>query len=89
MQSIEVTQLPSDPENYLFNVKVGDFKYTVSFSEDYYRRLTDGQVTPAELVKKSFEFLLSHESPVSILKQFDLSVISHYFSDYESAIRET
>lgn len=41
----------------------------------------------AELVRRSFEFLLEHEPNTSILAAFDLSVIERYFPEYREAIR--
>lgn len=46
-----------------------------------------GKAGPAELVRRSFEFLLEHESKESILPRFDLTVISRYFPSYEREIR--
>lgn len=43
--------------------------------------------TTEELIRRSFEFLLARESKESILRQFDLSVISRYFPEYEDAAR--
>lgn len=54
-----------------------------------YQRLTGGKVDEAELVRRSFEFLLENESKESILRQFDLSVIGRYFPEYEREIRAT
>jgi hypothetical protein len=39
-------------------------------------------------VVKSFEFLLEREPNTSILRSFDLSVISQYFPEYENEIRK-
>ena len=36
----------------------------------------------AELVKRSFEFLLAREANTSILREFDLSTIERYFPEY-------
>ena len=41
----------------------------------------------ALLLRKSFEFLLEREPKESILKRFDLSVISRYFPEYEREIK--
>jgi hypothetical protein len=40
----------------------------------------------ADLVKRSFEFLLARESNTSILREFDLSTIEHYFPEYAREI---
>ncbi len=40
-----------------------------------------------QLVKESFHFLLEREPADSILREFDLDVISRYFPDYVPEIR--
>ena len=55
----------------------------VHVSNDFYRSLTEGKISYENLIKASFEFLLERESNNSILSQFDLKVISHYFPEYE------
>ena len=61
--------------------------HRVTVSPDYYQKLTAGQVSVDELVRRSFEFLLARESNTSILRTFDLPVISRYFPEYERTIR--
>jgi hypothetical protein len=47
-----------------------------------------GQGQPAELLlRESFQFLLEREPNTSILGSFDLSIIGHYFPEYEQEIR--
>ena len=36
----------------------------------------------ADLVRRSFEFLLAREENTSILREFDLSTIERYFPEY-------
>jgi hypothetical protein len=50
-------------------------------------RIAAGKIEPAELVKRSFEFLLENEPKESILARFDLSVITRYFPAFEREIR--
>ena len=50
-------------------------------------RLDPGAHDPADLVRRSFEFLLQREPPSSILGSFDLMVIGRYFPEYEATIR--
>jgi hypothetical protein len=87
---VEIKQLTDDKRaDFVFEVRLDDgHEYTTWFSSNYYQKLTGGKITPDELVKKSFEFLLAHESPSSILPEFDLSVISRYFPDYEDTLRK-
>ena len=60
----------------------------VGLKPEYYRKLTDGKVDEAELVRASFEFLLEREAKESILTRFDLPVIGRYFPEYEPEIRK-
>ena len=43
----------------------------------------------ADLVRRSFEFLLEREPNTSILREFDLSTIERYVPEYGTAIRNT
>ena len=61
--------------------------HEVNVETAYALKLTDGKISTAELVKKSFEFLLTRESNNSILRRFDLSVIAHYFPEYAQEIK--
>ena len=62
--------------------------HRVTLTHLYYRKLTDNQVTPEELIKTSFKFLLERESNTSILQRFDLPVIGRYFPEYEETIKK-
>jgi hypothetical protein len=61
--------------------------HRVTLNAEHYNRLTRGQIEPQELVKRSFQFLLEREGKESILGQFDLQVIAHYFPEYEREIK--
>ncbi len=61
--------------------------HTVTVTQSFYEKLTEKYVKPEELVKQSFVFLLERESNTSILRSFNLSVISQYFPEYEETIR--
>ena len=65
--------------------------YSVTLDKEYWEELTGSRshvLTPEELVRRSFAFLLAKEPKESILKEFDLRIISRYFSDYEGTIKE-
>ncbi len=62
-------------------------KHTVTVQADYARKLTNGGISNSELLKNSFEFLLQREPNTSILRSFDLSVISRYFPEFEREIK--
>ena len=81
----ELTPLPEG----IFEVTVtGDTNTThkVCVRDFYYQKLTGGAISPEELVKRSFNFLLEREPNTSILKEFDLEDINRYFPEYEGSI---
>ncbi len=89
MKKISVTLLADDDSaDHAYEVDVlSRYKYKVTFSDGYYRKLTGGKIDPAGMVEKSFEFLLEREGPESILREFDLPTIQKYFPDYESRMK--
>ncbi len=84
----QIESLPSAVLEVVVEDKDGSSTtHRVSVSEDYYKKLAAGAATPEELVRKSFDFLLEREPKESILREFDLSVISQYFPEYEDKIK--
>jgi hypothetical protein len=75
---------------YEFQVTVqegrGETRHRVTLKKTDYERLSGGAVDPETLVTESFRFLLERESKESILRSFDLTVISRYFPEYEREI---
>lgn len=61
--------------------------HEVSVPAGFPASLGCGHVAPGELVRASFEFLLEREPATSILREFSLDVISHYFPGYPAQIR--
>jgi len=61
-------------------------RHTVTLDDDYYRKLTEGEIGKDELIRRSLEFLLEREPKESILSRFNLKVIGRYFPEYESEI---
>ena len=63
----------------------GESKHEVTLARDMVQRLAAGE--PAEsFVRRCFVFLLERESKESILRHFDVSVISKYFPEFERTI---
>ena len=62
--------------------------HEVTVRPSYYHKLTGGKAAIETLVKRSFEFLLEHESNADILRTFDLPVIGSYFPEYEMTIQK-
>jgi hypothetical protein len=65
----------------------GRTQHIVSVETSYREGLVGKKIAAEQLVAKSFEFLLEREPKESILRQFDLRVISGYFPEYEKDIR--
>jgi hypothetical protein len=61
--------------------------HEVTVTDEDLARLAPGAFDPADLVRRSFAFLLAREPKTSILGAFDLPVIGHYFPEYERTIR--
>ncbi len=92
MREIKIKTSSKTEENkWVFSVEVveGDNKtvHTVDIDRSYYNKLTNGKIKPEDLIKKSFEFLLAREPKESILKEFNLMVISNYFPEFEKEIK--
>ena len=62
-------------------------RHEVTVSTADLARLAPDATEPADLVRRSFAFLLEREPKSSILPRFDLPLIGRYFPDYERTIR--
>ena len=77
-----------DDERFLVTVSDGtETRHEVEVPTDFWRKLTDGEVSKEALLRESFEFLLEREPSTSILSSFEISTISRYFPEYENEIR--
>jgi hypothetical protein len=89
--SIEVEQTSEVPDGWGFLVRVADEKsrteHRVTVARADYQRLTGQAVPPGVLLQKTFEFLLEREPKESILRQFDLSMVSRYFPEFDRELR--
>ena len=85
---IEVLKQKEDDKKWDFEVTVDGVDFSVELDKGYWEKLTKKKVEPGDLVKKSFEFLLNREPKESILKKFNLRVISGYFPEYEEEIKK-
>ena len=65
-----------------------DGSYAVTASEEDALRLAAARGTPdvERLVDETFAFLLEREPASSILRTFDLTVVSRYFPEYDEEI---
>lgn len=86
-QQIEIKRM-TDHE-YGVRVREGDHAtdHHVRVPESLRDELGIVDLDEDQLVRESFHFLLEREPADSILREFDLDVISRYFPDYVSEIR--
>ena len=61
----------------------GESRHHVTMARDTYERLTAGKHAPERLLEAAFRFLLDREPKASILRHFDVTVISRYFPEFE------
>ena len=85
MRDIDIVKIDSNTYQVTVTAQ-SKTTHTVTMHADYAQKLTNGRLSHTELLKKSFEFLLQCEPNTSILRSFDLSVISRYFPEYEQEI---
>ena len=78
-------------DNNSFKVSVtkdSSTEHIVLLSDRFHQVVTNNKLTKTELITHSFEFLLKKESNQSILKKFNLEVISQYFPEYIDEIKK-
>ena len=78
-------------ENNSFKVSVtkdSSTEHIVLLSDRFHQDVTNNKLTKTELITHSFEFLLKRESNQSILKKFNLEIISQYFPEYIDEIKK-
>ena len=78
-------------DNNSFKVSVtkdSSTEHIVLLSDRFHQDVTNNKLTKTELITHSFEFLLKRESNQSILKKFNLEVISQYFPEYIKEIKK-
>ena len=78
-------------DNNSFKVSVtkdSSTEHIVLLSDRLHQDVTNNKLTKTELITHSFEFLLKRESNKSILKKFNLEVISQYFPEYIDEIKK-
>jgi hypothetical protein len=61
----------------------GETRHHVTLARETCKRLTMGTHTPDDCIKAAFQFLLEREPKESILRSFDITVISRYFPEFE------
>jgi hypothetical protein len=74
-----------NPLEFEVTVRVGDGEthHHVTMARDTCERLTAGVQTPETCIEAAFQFLLDREPKESILRRFDVTVVSRYFPEFE------
>ncbi len=89
---MKVTEEGQSANGWTFLVELGHgdglTEYLVNVNREYWTLLTGRRVEPEELVKMTFEFLLSKRSKDLIKRKFDVSEVSAGFSDYEMEVKK-
>lgn len=88
MDDFHITGVVETDDGWEYEATIADQTHTVRVRETYYQRLTNGDVSPEELVRESFAFLLEREPAASILTEFELPLIERYFPEYEATISQ-
>lgn len=87
MTSINITSETQSDSGWTYLVKLNDngrdYEYNVTLSSSDYQQWSQEKVSPKELVKKAFEFLLEREPASSIMSEFDCAVIRRYFPEVD------
>jgi len=61
----------------------GETRHRVTMLRETYNQLSVGKHTPERCLEAAFRFLLDREPKESILGHFDVTVISHYFPEFD------
>ncbi|MCF7835897.1 MAG: hypothetical protein K9M15_02130 [Candidatus Marinimicrobia bacterium] len=88
MIALQIRQEKKDDTSWTFLVEYDGGEYRLVVDVDYWKKLTKEKMTPIELAKNSFDFLLTKEPKEMILPKFHLSEISQFFPDYEIKISD-
>jgi hypothetical protein len=74
-----------DPLEFEVVVRMGhgETRHHVTMTRDTCERLTAGTHSPERCIEAAFQFLLDREPKESILRRFDVTVISNYFPEFE------
>jgi len=67
----------------MVSVGTGETRHHITMARDTCKRLTMGMHTPEHCIKAAFKFLLDREPKESIVRRFDITVISRYFPEFE------
>ncbi len=88
---MRVTETNQTENSWTFMVELGHgeglLEYWVDVDREYWTRLTNRRVEPADLVTATFKFLLDKEPKELILKKFNLADVAGHYPNYEHEMR--
>ncbi len=88
---MRVTETNQTDNGWTFMVELGEgeglIEFWIDVDRDYWTRLTNRRVEPAELVAVTFKFLLAKGSKELLLKKFNLADVPGRYPDYETEMR--
>ena len=88
---IDVERLAESSDGWRFLVRVAEgasqTQHEVTVTQADYERLTAQAVSPGDLMRRTFEFLLAREPKEAILRRFEFTVVSQYFPDFETELK--
>jgi hypothetical protein len=75
-----------DGDPFRFDVTVqegrGETRHDVTMSRPIFEELAHGTQTPEQCIEAAFRFLLDREPKESILRRFDVTLITRYFPEF-------
>lgn len=79
-----------DPLTFEVSVREGatETRHDVTLSLAQLARLTNAPCPSQRCIQAIFQFLLEREPKEAILGRFDVSIIPHYFPEFESTLRQ-
>lgn len=80
---------PCGEETYSVTVMTNNTtEHTVLLEDEYYMKLTGGDILPEELIQNAIEFMLRKESVHDIEGRFDLTYVQRLFPDFEKEMKQ-
>lgn len=88
VQIVVEQKTSDDPMSFVVMVREGggETRHEVTMKNATYGKLAGGKASAEECIRAAFAFLLDREPKESILRSFDVTVISRYFPEFEGEI---
>ena len=80
---------PSGEETYSVTVLANKTtEHTVLLENDYYMKLSGGDLLPEELVQYAIEFVIRKEALYDVEGQFDMTYLQRLFPEFEKEMKQ-